>query len=64
MNGESDRFPPHDKRIKPAYNKATDLPELIIGGKVVYKFKSDAEYRDFSILVHCTEWPLEKTETP
>lgn len=64
MNGESDRFPPHDERIKPAYNKATDLPELIRGGKVIHKFKSWDEFRDFSILTHCTEWPLARTETP
>jgi hypothetical protein len=64
MNGESDRFPPHDKRIKPAFNAKTGLQELIIGGRVVYAFRSEAEFRDFSILVHCIEWPLEKTETP
>ena len=58
------RFPPHEERIKPAFNQKTGLQELVINGKVVYKFLSAEEYRDFSILVHCTEWPLSKTETP
>ena len=63
-DGESARMPPHDERIKPAFNKTTGLHELIIGGKTVYTFKSDVEFRDFSILVHCIERPLEVTETP
>ena len=64
MTGESDRFPPHSERIKPAYNKATGLHELIMHGKVIYKFKSPEHFRDFAILCHCIERPLEMTETP
>jgi hypothetical protein len=64
MNGESERFPPHDERIKPAWNKATGLHELILGGKVIFRFKSDHHFRDFAILCHCMERPLEVTETP
>jgi hypothetical protein len=64
MNGESDRMPPHNERIKPAYNKRTGLHELILNGKVIYQFKSAYHFRDFSLTCHCAEMPLEVTETP
>ena len=64
INGESDRFPPHDGRIKPAWDRGTGKYSLILGGRVIYEFKSEAHFRDFSILVHCMEQPLERTETP
>ncbi len=59
-----EKYPPKEERVKIAYNTSTKLQEILIGSKLVYCFRSEDEYRDFSLQVHMMENPLAKRETP
>ncbi len=59
-----EKYPPKEERVKIAYNQATKLQEILVGSRLVYCFRSEDEYRDFSLNVHSMELPLAKKYTP